>query len=302
MVPKLMYCGTTERFTWVKPPAIDADISLGKWGSVGTFINGGGYVLGSQTGHKVYRLAWNTKSSQDIYDILDYADGVYGDGLFYFLDPFAMDTNVLPQFWASPRLAAVDAPPFIRGQRPTLINTPNNSYSYPTKSAVYTIGTSDYIHEITVPVPPGYTFWMGVHGSSSGTAAVTVRNLDVGVGATLLPADDLLPGEELVLSSPDTVVEIPMLPVTTSYRMNTAISNVSGVIISFTGEGLLTLSGMIAQVLPEGITPDTGNFISGRGHSGCRFDPTNIQVTATSKALDLISASAILVETGAWEN
>src|SRR5690606_27594705 len=117
---------------------------------------------------------WNVDERENIYDILDYAYGLYGDGLIYFLDPFAMDRNVLPQQWAVPRLAASDAPSLVRNRRPTLVATAPNNNRYPTQSAVYTVGLDDSFESLWIPIPPGYSLHFGVHGSRSGSAAVTL--------------------------------------------------------------------------------------------------------------------------------
>ena len=277
----LMYFGTVERMTWIKAPALDAGLTKGSWGTEGVYLNGGGYVRRSATGHKRYEFAWNMAAQEDIYEIVDYADGIYGEGLMYFLEPFAAESNCLPQYWAAPRLAAKDAPPLVVGQKPTLVNTAANNYRYPTKSAVYTLDSGDSFASLWVPVPVGYTLHFGAHGSGTGSAAVTIQADGAG--------------------SPTAVT---LLTSTTSALTNTTVSGASGATITVQGTGNLTLAGMVAQVLPNSASAPTGDFISGRGHSGCRFlagQPTVTGYSAPS-ALDLVSASATLVETGAWES
>jgi hypothetical protein len=279
MTNKEMYFGTRERMTWVKAPASNPDISKIGWTSLTQFLNGGASVRSSSTAHKEYNLSWNLASSSDVSAVSDYADGVYGDGLIYFLDPFSMDQNVLPQYWAAPRLAVTDAPTFNGSDiRPTLVATATNTLDYPTKSAVYTFAADDEFASLWVPIPAGYTFHFGAHGSQTGTTTITLTP-DVG-----------------------SVVSVPPISVTTSNRVNTTISGTTGVTISFAGVGTLTLAGLIAQVLPTGRTPDTGGFISGRGHSGCRFSGSpSIQGYSAPQALDYQALSVTLVETGAWE-
>lgn len=170
-----MYFGTRERMTWVKTPAIDAGIGKGRWTSNGTFINGGAYSRSSTTGHKRYTFAWNLASQEEIYNIIDYADGLYGDGVMYFLDPFAKATNVLPQWWAAPRIQAEDAPPLTKEVRPTLVQTAANSNGYPTQSAVYNFTENSVFDEVYVPVPPGEAFHFGAHGSATGTAQILLN-------------------------------------------------------------------------------------------------------------------------------
>lgn len=275
MTSKTMYFGSRERMTWVKCPAIDSDISKTKWSTSGTYLSGGGYVRNSTTGHKRYQFSWNLANSDDIYAILDYADGLYGNAPFYFLDPFAIEINVLPQYWASPRLAQQDAPSFDKNALPTLVDTAANTFDYPTKSAVYTFNVNSVFSSLWIPIPSGYTFNFGAHGSATSTAVVTL--------------------------TPDgsTTASVTLLPITTSQRTNTTVTGVTGVTVSFSGTGILTLAGMIAQVRPTGDAVPSGSFISGRGHSGVEFlgSPT---LNGYSAALDKQGASTTLVEIGAW--
>lgn len=275
-----MWFGTKERMTWVKCPAIEADLTKGNWSTEGVFLNGGAYARKSAYSHKRYQFAWNLASHQDIYDILDYADGLYGQGLIYFLDPFAISTNVLPLGWAVPRLQAEDAPPLIRdaNSRPTLVATAANTYAYPTQSAVFTLADGDVIDSVYIPVPPGYEFHFGVHGSATGTA------------------------EFRITTDEDVATVVTPLGVTSPQLTNTVISDTTGVTISAWGIGNLTVAGMLGQVLPGGSPAPTGRFLSGRGHSGCSFVGTpSINGYSAPDALDKIGASAVLIETGAWE-
>lgn len=473
MTNKVMYFGTRERMTWVKAPAFDMGISKVGWGSSSQYLNGGAGVRRSVSSHKEYSMSWNLATHQDIAEINDYADGLYGNDLIYFLDPFAIDTNLLPQFWAAPRLGVEDGPVFNGSDvRPTEGVTEANSFSYPTRTAVYTFDTASKFASIYIPVPTGYTFHFGAHGSSTGTAAVVVADaalsaslatrvnhvvnpsfevntstwttsgaptltrpvsggytglaharmtataattlfslngtafpvtvgeqiavssyvrgtvgrlaqmritytgasavtstavalastsawqqisytgvvpagataarVDVVMTATsvaignILDVDAVLAergtltvgtpfdgstaatsvnnvrtlsmwqgtahasaSQQFVTTAPGTAVAL--LPATTATLTNYTLTNVTGVNISFWGSGTLTLSGMIAQVLPTGTAAPTGDFISGKGHSGCRFAPGSPSEQGYSAALNYKSLTATLIETGAWE-
>lgn len=276
MSDKLMYFGTQERMAWVKAPTIDTPIGKVGWQTTSQFLNGGASVRGSSTSHKEYQFVWPLASAEDTAAITDYADKLYGNGLIYFLDPFAVTTNVLPQQWAVPSLAIDDAPTFNGSDsRPTGVATVANPYGYPTTSAVYTFDTASVFRTLWIPLPTGYTFHFGAHGSASGTAAITLNGVAVS----------------------------PLLSTNTNVRTNTTIAGVPGVTISFSGEGTLTLAGLIAQVRPTGESVPVGNFISGRGNSGCKFATSGLAVQGYSapQALDYQSVSAHLIETGDWE-
>jgi hypothetical protein len=279
MTDKRMYFGTIERMTWITMPAINADLSKARWSSEGVFLNGGAFVQRSSAAHMKYVFSWNLAPHEEIYAIADYDDGVYGDDLIYFLDPFARGVNVLPQFWASPRLQSNDAPTLVKNVDPTLVDTASNSYSYPTKSAVYDIPSGAEFRSLWIPIPDGYTFHFGAHGSATGTAAITVE--------------------------PDggTATDVSLLAVTTPTLTNTTITGVTGVTISATGIGFLTLAGLVGQVLPSSYPAPSGRFFGGRGHSGCRFSGNGLSINGYSapEGIDKIGASGTLVETGAWE-
>jgi hypothetical protein len=127
-----------------------------------------------------------------------------------------------------------------------------------------------------IPIPSGHTLHLGVHGSATSTAAINYTP-DGGSATAVTP-----------------------LGVTTSQLTNTTVVGETGVTLSAQGLGYLTLSGMVVQVLPTGTAAPMGSFVSGRGHSGCRF-ASSPQIMGLSSALDKISASAVLVETGSWE-
>lgn len=283
MAMKRMYFGTRERMVWVKAPAINADLSKNKWSTSGTYLNGGGYARSSVTGHMVYQFSWNLDKAENIYAVLDYESGLYGSDLIYFLDPFALTENVLPVYWSAPRLAWEDAPFLIKDQRPTLVQTEANDLGYPTRSALYTVSNASVGKKLFIPVPPGYTFHIGVHGTSTGSA--NIRVVPTGLNG--------VDGPEVIA---------PMMSVTGEQRVNTSVSAVQGVTLRLGGTGTVSIAGIIAQVLPDGQNPLSGGFISGRGHSGVRFDgPPAVSGYSAPEALDKLGATATLRETGSWE-
>jgi hypothetical protein len=244
-----MWFGTRDYMQWINMPAIDSDMSKVGWQTQSQYINGGSRIRRSLTGHKEYNLAWPLQSRDDIREITDYADGIYGNGNIYFLDPFAMDRNVLPQYWATPALAADDAPILFGTTAPTTVDTGANSYSYPVKSAVYSLSSATTTKaQLFIPLAPGTTGWIGAHGTSTGSAAVRVTPT---IGA----------------SGTGTAVNLTLLSSTTDTRVNQSFSGdlYSGVLIELytASTGTITLSGLMMQVLDSAATPQVGSFISG---------------------------------------
>lgn len=279
-----MWFGTRDYMTWVPAPAINMDASKVGWTTQSNYLNGGAYVRTSTNSHKEYNMSWNLAARSDIRIITDFADGIYGTGPIYWADPMAMDTNMLPQSWASPMLGAYDGP-ILSGKttRPTTVVTDANSLGYPTQKAVYTIG-AETKPTTWVPIPLGYTAWAGVHGTN-GTGGRVVATPTTGPTTLGTPTN------------------LTMLTVGNTTRFNYSVDSnggtVTGLQISFGGTGTIMPVGIMVQVLPTGVTPAIGGFISGQGQSGARFasQPT---LTEYSSVQDKAGLTAKLVEVGQW--
>lgn len=277
MGTKKMYFGTAQHMMWIPCPAINAGLGAKRWRSVSNFLNGGAMTRASTTAHKEYSFSWSPMSQDSAYEILDYLDGLYSDELFYFYDPFALGKNILPTWLASPNLGLEDAPTMITGKKPTPSTTLTTEWGYPPTSAQYDVTSLDAanIKNYWFPVPPGYTAHIGAHGTSSGTAKLTVLTESGSTPLTLLSTD-------------------------TPTRTNFSTSGDFNMFL--TGVGTIDLAGIMVQMLPTGQVPEAGKFISGRGHSGVRLssDPA---VTGYSAALSNASVgiTAEFIETGAWE-
>lgn len=285
---RMMYFGTRGHMQWVPACAVNPDFSKVGWSTQMQYLNGGAGVRSSSGSHKEYQMSWNSHSRDSLRPISDYADGMYdsvaGVNLIYFLDPVAMDKNILPYMWSVPSQNISDGTTLTPGQDPTVVTTPTNSLGYPARSAVYAANVSS--STVWIPVPSGYTAWVGAHGTATGAAGVVVTPTS-GMGSL----------------TPSTLT---MLPVTSTTRVNASFDSAvcDGITISLTNLGSIsteqmTLSGLIVQVLPTGVIPATGGFISGQGNSGCQFAEKPTQ-TPRSAALDKIGMTARLIETGSW--
>jgi hypothetical protein len=281
----MMWFGNRNYMQWVRAPQINYDSSKRGYASTATFLNGGAFVKRSATAAKGYNFTWTLKNRDEVRAINDYADGVFGPGALYFLDPFAMDKNLLPQFWAVPSLASLDAP-LLAGMydddRPSILPTTPNANAYPFNTATYTLTSGVHLSQVWLPCPPGYSLWFGAHGSATGTAGVTVTPTT---------------GPNTVGS----VLPVPLLAESDITRVNTQINGdvYNGALLSLSGVGTLKLSGLMAQCFRNGTTPPLGGFISGQGHSGCSFveEPT---LTNYSAGIDRAGIVANLIETEGW--
>lgn len=90
---------------WLPTPLSGAEMSPEGWSNGGTLLNGGGYQQNSFGSHKTYTFEWPESSSREAASLMKaYADGTYGRGLIYFVDPLLYDQNILPAQWADPSM------------------------------------------------------------------------------------------------------------------------------------------------------------------------------------------------------
>lgn len=271
-----MWMGVRGHEQWVPAPSIGGDWSSVGWSKSVALRNGGTRITTSRATHKEYNMSWAIAPRDSLRSIMDMYSGIYGDELIYFLDPFAADKNVLPALWGFPALAGTDGVPIIGKKRPSMLTTGANTLGYPVQSAQYASGTSKKLY---VPVPPGYTAWVGAHGVVSAS----------GVKVTAI-----VPGST---TGPQTTLAV--LAVTDENRFNGSYSGsqYSGIELELIAGA--TLAGVMVQVLPSSATPATGGYISGQGHSGCRFETSPSQ-TAYSAGIDRVGMTAKLIEVGSW--
>lgn len=281
-----VWFGTRDFMQWVPAPAVDVSAAKQGFANAAQFTNGGAWVRRSKAAAKRYTLSWNMKSRDEIRPILDYADGLYGNGYVYYVDPFAMDTNVLPAYLASPFINGYDGPFTVDDTRPAIINNSTSTNGYPVESAQYTVKSTSKLYKVFVPIPPDHTIFIGAHGAlQSGNASVTVTPVVSSIAS-------------------GTTVNLTLLSRSTATRTNYSLAANSGYIgvdisLASTSTGIVQLDGLIAQILPDGAVMASGGFVSGQGSSGMSF-ASQPSYSEYSAALDRVGASVELVETEAW--
>lgn len=276
------WIGTRERFLETRMPSVSLPSSKQGWYSELNFLNGGASVRSSTAAHKRYEMTWNSITYDDAQVLLDLADRLYGDGEIYWLDPIVARRNMLPQWWASPFQGTVDGLPLGGGARPDVVATPPNGLNLPTRSARYTVNPADTPRSVWVPKPTGYTAHVGVYGQ-------------VGTGGLVEIVNTNGPTTEL------SVTNATLLGVGDNSRFNYSTSSGDGVLLRLGGSGTVTLNGLMVQVLPTGVAPEPGTFISGQGHSGCRFaEGGQPEWVPYSSVIDTHALVCSFVETGGW--
>lgn len=284
MALKELYIGPRTKEVFVPAPVQGGDFSSVGWSGGMQFINGGYGARTSRATHKEYNMSWSLNKRDELRPITDMYDGVMGPGPIYFIDPFAADKNLLPQNWAFPALGAYDGIPLVADTRPDIVATGSNTRGRPAESALIKFTSSTVRQYLYIPIPTGYTAWVGQHGTASGTNGLRVRPVY---------RNNTTAAAEI----------IPVISITSSTRVSEQYSSAdyAGIELYVNGTAgtSMVLTDMMVQVHPTGSAAPLGGFISGQGNSGCAFEkaPT---VTAYSAAIDRIGMAAKLIEVGSW--
>lgn len=270
-----VYFGTADKQTWIKSPASGMKASSVGWSTQSQLLDGRAFVRRSNGTHRQYDASWlgsmnNTDLSMSLHTIKDFADGLYGDGPYYFIDPYAAKTNLMPPHWAAPMLAekgwlelATDVTPTY-----TAASVANN---FPTKYAEY-ITTDDYesTEKLTIIIPTGYKLNFGWHGPLGGSTT----------GIRIVP---YLRSTGLA----DAALNPNMITAGGTTRTNTQVNGTTysrvEIFIGTTLASTVRITAMIAQLTLNGYSVDAGGFIAGRGITGLEF--------TQSPAIDYYSAN-----------
>lgn len=290
------YFGTRNAMEWVPTPHVGMPRSGGRSQQDGRYANGGYYSSQGPLGARTYEIEWGYKSAEDIrhiravhqglYDIGATVDESFEDRNVYFLDPFAMNTNILPTLWATPAVSVYGAPtlltPLYRNAR--LQDPASNDWGYPLQAtqlgSVGTEGTFPDSATLWIPVPEGYTFHFGFHGTFYG-----------GWEFTVTPDGD----------TPDVIAPLGTSSSTLTNYTYTPTEN-SGVTLQIDASvwGYADIYGMIGQVLKNGEPAPTGKFYPGQGHSGCAFIDLTEDGYSTAFLPVNTFLTATLAEVGSW--
>ncbi len=294
-----VYFGNDNHQTWIKAPSTGLGVSNRGWTVETQLLTGKTHVDRSQASHKRFTMNWlgSMNDEENTLNIVkDFADGMYGDGPFFWNDPYATKSNLLSPAWAAPFIS-IDSDwdsifPENAAITKSVVTTQSisasvgvNNYSYPINTAKYEIPSTALIesNKFTFYIPDGYTLWVGVHGYKTASGKALLKPYLNGVAGT--------------------PVEITPLGVNTLSRLNTSISSNAASKVEFylakttTAAFTFHLTGIMAQLLPSGQAPATGNFISGRGTNGLEF-ATIPEIEYYSSAINngQIGMSATFVE------
>ena len=261
--------GTEQLMQWLPTPNRGAQTGSEGWTAEGQLLNGGRSQLGSFGSHRVYVFEWpSTSTAKASQTLKSYADGSFGRGLIYFLDPLIYKTNIFPAMWADPSMGiGQEGATLVYEIDPTALPTPAREQNeLPVNSAYYNLasvatGWRGKEEAVFLPVPEGYVLSVGAMYSFTGTGGVYYRT-QTKTGA-LGVATKLAPVATSSTTILNTDLQAPDLAGVWFYVGKSA-----------SGASSVTLSALTAR-LTTVVNPDArikdGPWFGGQGHSGCRF-------------------------------
>lgn len=262
-----VYFGNSQKQCWINAPQTGLNASSESYITQSQLLSGRAHVKRSRGSHRLFSPSWlgslNAEALEDsLQTIKDFADGVYGDGPFYFVDPFASETNILPPHWAAPYLMQNDWPQLWDVAPFEYVATTSNNLSYPATSVRYASGDDgeqSSTKKLTLIIPEGYSLFFGWHGAiADGSPTVRIDRYSRSTGQA--SALDTTP---IALTSSNRTNAI--ISGTTYSHVDLYFYNPDGDVYDF------TVAGMIAQILPSTSFPAQGGFVSGRGTTGLEF-------------------------------
>lgn len=296
--PRFMWFGTVERMRWIDMPKETADMSPSAWSEGGDLLNGGGYERFSWGSHKMYTFEWSAASLYTHSQLMkSYRDGSFGRGLLYFLDPLTYDKNVLPARWANPAMACgYEGASHVYGVDPTSVAVSGGAANdYPVTAAQYDLSTiaAGYRTDsdtVFIPIPTGYTAYVGAVYTATGTGHVYVSPVTSGgaVGTAVALTAVGLAGTNLV---PNTF--------TGGAGIRVWVGKASS------GASTVTITALTVKMYRSDLTPpasfSTGPWVGGMGHSGCRFSGVPTHIASSGLKGGIAEYAATFRETGDFE-
>jgi len=284
-----VYFGTKERQGWVKAPNTGMDAGSKGSASSQQFLNGGASVRRSVGSHREFSMSWtgsvnSPDATESLHSIKDFSDGIFGPGPFFWIDPFAASSNVMPPNWAAPMLAETEWARLSTDIVPTFTEA-TVANNFPIKYATYvTTGAYASTEKLTLILPTGYNLNFGWHGPSTGSTT----------GIRVVPYLRST-GEA------DTALNPNKITAGTTTRTNTVVSGDTysqvEIFLATGAAATVNITAMIAQILPSSVSVATGGFISGRGTGKLQFaESPKITYISSAVADGYAEMTATLIE------
>ena len=286
-----VYFGNDTKQMWIPAPMTGMQASPVGWSAQTEKLNGRASVRRSKASHRTFSANWvgamnDADLENSLQTIKNYYDGYYGAGSFYWLDPYAMKTNILPPQWAAPMLIENDWVNIDSSITPTF-TAAAIANDFPIKYATFTAsGAHTSTTKLTLIIPADYTLHFGWHRPDIVGAATTGVRIVPYLRADGTPASAL---------NPTALVAGGTIRTNTTVKGDT-YSKVD-IFLATSGAAAVSVSAMIAQILPDGQTVARGEFLTGRGTTKLEFSqaPT-IEYYSANINNGQIGMSANLVE------
>lgn len=269
-----VYFGNANKQLWIPAPQSGLKVDSNTRIDESQLLSGRSSINRSGASSRNLSASWlgplNAPDLEDsLHTIRDFFDGVYGDGPFFWNDPYATKTNLLPPHWAAPGLARRDWPGIASFAATEYPLTDANTNDYPIYSARYNMTSTGEIastRKLTLIIPEGYTLHFGWHGVvDSGAGGIRIDRYSRSTGNA-------------------SAIDPNVISVTSSNRTNVAISGdaysrIDIYLYKPSGSASdITISGMIAQLLKGSDLPAAGGFLGGRGTTGLEFaSPVSVE-------------------------
>lgn len=284
-----VYFGNATKQSWIVSPQTGLKADSTGWSKETQLLDGRAFVQRSKASHRRFEMSWLGAMNEvdleaSLSTIKEFADGHYGDGPFYWLDPYAIDTNILPPHWATPSLSESAWPDIAPGIEKVYVPEVV-ARNYPMKYVEFdTVNDYQSTKELTIIIPKNYSLNFGWHGPS-GSSSTGVRITPV------LRAD----GYDATPLNP------ARIDAGSATRTNTKIKGDTyshvRISIATTVASTLKITSMFAQVLPEDSSVATGDFLTGRGTTSLEFAGSpQIEYYSSNIGNGRIGMSATLIE------
>lgn len=284
-----------QHMQWCPAPLAGAEASNINFVESMSFENGGADVSRSKQYRKQYGFSFTglTEELDGIGVYNKFASGFYGDGLFYFADPYAFETNLFPAGWASPGLIE-QGWENIYDTTPSFSDTASNAYSQPKRRATWSVTSAanavpTKANSVAfIPIPPTHTLNIGASGNATGTAVLRVVPINTD-------------------GTNGTAVDLTLLTDTSATRMNATFAGSSFQAVKVyitrtsTAASTITLTSMMARLVQTGRSLElNGSHAPGEGHTGLEFADDARVETYTYMFPPRKGLSTTLVEVGGW--
>jgi hypothetical protein len=292
-----IYFGNTNFQTFITAPLSGMTATSSGYSATTELLNGRAFVKRSNGASRKFSASWlgsmnGTDLTNNLQTIKDFADGMYGTGPVYWLDPYAIDKNILPPHFAAPGLTAKDWPALSSAATTfTTLSGTSNVYAnnFPLTYATYVGAGSSTGKSIDIIIPPGYSFHFGWHATTAGISAFTAPGYYV---------------TKFLRTTNQAAAGFPEFPLSMlaggTTRTNLVVDGNTysrvKLIFNATSSATTSVVGAIAQILPTA-TPTTGAFIPGKGTSALQFaGPVEIEYYSSAVNSGQIGLSTTFVE------